>query len=131
MLHIAGGVAWNTARFTNDAALKNQIASALNRSVMHLPPYPTTTKTEYPWGGYTANYYVNTAAPVVPAGSFRTNLYSNILHQQAIDHKIYGFAYDDNNRQASYVEGDGTEIRLTINNSILGDTNYLLLLLSD
>jgi N-acetylneuraminic acid mutarotase len=129
-LHIAGGVAWNTARFTSDAALKNQIASALNRSVMHLPPYPTTTKTEYPWGGYTAHYYVNTATPVVPGASFKTNLYSHILHTQAIDQKIYGFAYDDNNRQASYVEGDGTEIRLTINNCILGDTNYLLLLLS-
>lgn len=142
MLYAAGGVQYNVSRFTRDAALKNQVASALNRSVMHLPPYKdSSVRGEFPWGDWTSTYYVNNVHPeltppvvAVPDNVFKTNLYSHVLHQQAINGLIYGFAYDDNNKQSSYVDnptGTATEIRLTINNCNFWSSGYLLPLLLD
>jgi hypothetical protein len=114
------------AFFIRDAAVKNMIASALNRSVMHKAVYPDPIHpTEFPWGASISDYYVNNDH----LASFKTNTYSHVLHQVSLDGTIYGFAYDDNNHQSSYVEGLGTEIRLTINNSRMGGLSWLELLL--
>ena len=93
--------------YNRDGAIRNEICSALNRSVMHLP----TASWSIP-----AKYYQNT----LPSGytdKFKTNIYSKILHEVAIGNLIYGFPYDDKYDQASYLTNpDGTELVLTINN---------------
>ena len=61
--------------------------------------------------------------------NYKTNVYSKILHQLSYDGTIYGFAYDDNNDQASYISGVATDVILTINNSRGSITPLLGLLL--
>ncbi len=95
------------APYDRDGAIRNEICSALNRSVMHLP----TASWSVP-----ANYYKN-PSPQVPADIFKTNIYSKTLHEVAIGNLIYGFPYDDKYDQASYLTNPyGTELILTINN---------------
>jgi hypothetical protein len=103
-----------------DAGLKNQVSSALNRTVMHLAPYPTATITEYPWESYKppsgsgVNLFYQQNG--LTNENYQTNVYSKILHQLSFDGTIYGFAYDDNAKQASYLDGVATDIILTIGN---------------
>jgi hypothetical protein len=100
---------------TRDGAIKNEIVSALNRGVMHLP----TDK----WvKSNAANYYKfapSTLTPPLPAETFRCNVYSDYLHQVAINQLIYGYPYDDKYDQASYLtDPNGTELVVTINNCV-------------
>ena len=62
--------------------------------------------------------------------NYKTNVYSKILHQLSFDGTIYGFAYDDNAKQASYLDGVATDIILTIGNC-RGSVTPLLGLLLD
>jgi hypothetical protein len=41
------------------------------------------------------------------------NWYSKFLHEHAIDHKAYGFCYDDAAEQAAYFSGDGDHLVVT------------------
>jgi hypothetical protein len=116
-----------------DKAIKNQVVSALNRTVMHLAPYPDPpNKTKYPWPYKTAlapgapEYYHQNGLTME---NYKTNVYSKLLHQLSYDGTIYGFAYDDNNDQASYIAGVATDVILTINNSRGSITPLLGLLL--
>ena len=108
-----------------DSDLKNQIGSALNRTVFHLTPYPNGY-TAYPWQAYApptgsgGNVFYQQNG--LTTAQYKTNLYSQTLHQQAIGGKIYGFAYDDNANQSASVTGVATEIRLTINKCKLTGT---------
>ena len=122
-----------------DKAIKNQVVSALNRTVMHLAPYPTGTKTHYPWESYkpptgyvkdgqTFMFYQQNG---LTSGNYQTNVYSKILHQLSYDGTIYGFPYDDNADQSSFIDGVATEIKLTIGNSQLSTTTPILSLLLD
>lgn len=119
--------------FQRDAALKNQVASALNRTVMHLPPYHSLTLTEYPWQAYApptgSGGYLFYAQNGLTADNYKTNVYSKILHQLSYDGKIYGFAYDDNANQSSYIDGVATDVILTIGNCRGSITPLLGLLL--
>jgi len=120
-----------------DKAIKNQVVSALNRTVMHLAPYPTGTETHYPWESYkpptgykkdgqTFMFYQQNG---LTSGNYQTNVYSKILHQLSYDGTIYGFPYDDNADQSSFIDGVATEIKLTIGNSQLSTTETILSLL--
>ena len=122
-----------------DKAIKNQVVSALNRTVFHLDPYPTGSKTEYPWQSYKPptgygappNNKMFYQQNGLTAANYKTNVYSKLLHQLSYDGTIYGFAYDDNAKQASYIDGVATDIILTINNSRPTSAPLLNLLLED
>jgi hypothetical protein len=105
----------NLAPHDRDGAIKNEIVSALNRGVMHLPT-DKWVKTN------AANYYKfdpSTFTPPLPADTFRYNIYSDYLHQVAINQLIYGYPYDDKYDQASYLtDPNGTELVVTINNCV-------------
>ncbi len=108
------------APYDRDGAIRNEICSALNRSVMHLPTAS--------WSDH-MKYYQNTLPD--QTDKFKTNIYSKILHEVAIGNLIYGFPYDDKYDQASYLTNpNGTELVLTINNckggAGLGMFNLLL-----
>lgn len=110
----------NTGPYNRDGAIKNEICSALNRSVMHL----ATSSWSDP-----NKYYQNTLPPP-HEDKFKTNIYSQILHQVAINHLIYGYPYDDKYDRASYITNpNGTELVLTINNCKMGFNPALLNLL--
>lgn len=98
-----------------DGAIKNEIVSALNRGVMHLP-------TDKWLKSNSTNYYKfdpSALTPPLPADKFRCNIYSQYLHQVAINQLIYGYPYDDKYDQASYLtDPNGTELVVTINNSV-------------
>ena len=64
------------------------------------------------------------------ADNYKTNVYSRILHQLSYDGKIYGFAYDDNANQASYIDGVATDVILTIS-ACRGSITPLVSLLLD
>jgi Beta-1,3-glucanase len=118
-----------------DAALKNNISSALNRTVLHLEPYPTATITEYPWEAYKPPngsggklFHQQNGLTI---DNYQTNVYSKILHMFSYDGTIYGFPYDDNAKQASYIDGAATDIILTIGNSQISTIAPVLGLLLD
>jgi hypothetical protein len=120
--------------FDRDAGLKNQIVSALNRTVMHLPPYPSLSQIgEYPWQAYApptgSGGYMFYKQNGLSSGNYQTNVYSKILHQLSYDGTIYGFAYDDNANQSSYIDGIATDIVLTISNCRGTTAPFLNLLL--
>lgn len=124
-----GDGVFNPAGYTNmaldrDGFIKDEIASALNRTVMHLVPTPP----DYSEWATASNYYQQNS---LPSNVFKTNIYSQILHQIAIDNFIYGYPWDDNNSQASYLSSaTGTDLIVTINDlkgSSLAPANLLLL----
>lgn len=123
-----------------DAGLKNQVASALNRTVFHLAPYPSLSQIgQYPWQAYAppngsqinGQTYMFYQQNGLSNANYQTNVYSKILHALSYDGTIYGFPYDDNADQSSYIEGVATEIKLTISNSLMPSTASLLNLLLD
>jgi hypothetical protein len=100
---------------------------------MHLAPYPDpANKTKYPWPYKKAlapevgEYYLQNGLTME---NYKTIVYSKLLHELSYDGTIYGFAYDDNNDQASYISGVATDVILTINNSRGSITPLLGLLL--
>jgi hypothetical protein len=89
-----------------DGYIKDEVASALNRTVMHLAFSE--------WGNKN-NYYKQ--SPDLPADKFRTNIYSQILHQISIANLMYGYPWDDKYNQESYLSSlVGAELTVTINN---------------
>jgi beta-galactosidase len=75
-----------------DGDIKNQIASALNRTVLHNPDYNAwcqVTSFYTPWSGG--------SGPV-------TNLYAKALHAQSIGGLAYAFAYDDQCDQSTTIK---------------------------
>ncbi|HET6249978.1 MAG TPA: beta-1,3-glucanase family protein [Tepidisphaeraceae bacterium] len=42
------------------------------------------------------------------------NWYSKFLHEHAIDHKCYGFCYDDSSEQAAFFSGKGDTLTVTL-----------------
>lgn len=95
--------------FDRDGFLKVEVASALNRTVMHLAPTPP----DFSEWSAVGNYYQQNG---LPADVFKTNIYSQILHQLAIDHLVYGYPYDDKYNQASYLSSEtATDLLVTIN----------------
>jgi hypothetical protein len=98
---------------------------------LSLIPIPIRRPT-YPWpykkalAPGAAEYYQQNGLTME---NYKTNVYSKLLHELSYDGTIYGFAYDDNNRQASYIDGVATDIILTINNSRGSITPLLGLLL--
>jgi hypothetical protein len=42
------------------------------------------------------------------------NWYSKILHEHTIDHKCYGFCYDDVSEQAAFFSGKGDKLVVTL-----------------
>jgi len=123
-----GATTWpeNTPPFNRDKDIKNRIASALNRTVMHLPPYSDPDHpTAEPWA-YPESYYQGVfLAPAI----YRTNVYAKILHELAIDGSCYAYAYDDNDGKSTTISGQATDIILTINQcqSVITPELYLLL----
>ena len=110
-----------------DKDIKNRIASALNRTVMHLAPYADPAHpTAEPWS-YPESYYQGVF--LAPA-DYQTNVYAKILHGLAIDGSCYAYAYDDNGGKSTTISGQADEIILTINNCqnvITPITSFLLL----
>lgn len=106
----------NGAAQDRDGAIKNEIASAINRGVMHRPTADWSKKGYY----YTfepSGLPADPLTPPLPADNFRFNIYSQYLHQVAINQFIYGYPYDDKYDQASYTtDPNGTELVVTINN---------------
>ena len=101
---------------SRDKDLKNQVGSALNRTVMHLDPYPNG-QTDFPWQAYLAGYNKNVfyGQNGLTAAQFATNIYSKLLHQLCYDGvNIYGFAYDDNCNISTTITGYGDNLILTI-----------------
>jgi hypothetical protein len=43
------------------------------------------------------------------------NWYAKFMHEQTIDHKCYGFCYDDSSEQAAYFSGKGDKLIVTLN----------------
>lgn len=91
-----------TAAGQRDGYIKTQVSAALNRTVMHLP---------FSQWSDSARFYKQNG---LPAANYRTNNYSRILHEIAIQHKIYAFAYDDASGWNSEIDRNATEIVLTI-----------------
>ncbi len=109
---------------TRDGVLKDEIASALNRSVMHLAFNQWAVKD---------NFYKNTL-PEAQKANFRTNVYARDLHPLAIDEKIYGYAWDDKygwDPTLSAAANTATDLILTINNCRSPVTPMNSLLLAD
>jgi hypothetical protein len=106
----------NVAGFNRDKDLKNMVGSALNRTVMHLAPYPNG-QTQFPWQAYLSGYnnrmfYQQNG---LTAAQFATNVYSKLLHQLCYDKmNIYGFAYDDNCNISTTISGYADNLILTI-----------------
>ncbi|GAB3241479.1 beta-1,3-glucanase family protein [Kineosporia babensis] len=72
------------------------LAASLNRSVLLQNNQPITTP---------ASYYRNNI----------TNHYSRVLHENTVDGKAYGFAYDDVCEQASYIQDNAPKnVTLTL-----------------
>ncbi len=72
------------------------VAAGLNRGVLHRPKQPTVKP---------GLYYKRP----------RTNHYSRILHENTVDGKAYGFAFDDVVSHASYIEnGSPKNVTLTL-----------------
>jgi hypothetical protein len=91
-----GGPSPNYAEIDGD--IKNQIASALNRTVLHNPSYDAWCQASSfytPWSGGTS--------PV-------TNLYAKTLHAQSIGGLAYAFAYDDQCGRSTTVHGSGADM---------------------
>jgi hypothetical protein len=99
-----------------DGAIKNEIVSAINRGVLHRPT-ADWSKEGYYYTFAPAGLDPDPQTPALPEDKFRFNLYSQYLHQVAINHLIYGFPYDDKYDKASYLTDlNGTGLVLTINN---------------
>jgi hypothetical protein len=99
-----------------DKDLKNNVGSALNRTVMHLAPYPNGP-TQFPWQAYLAGYNKNVfyGQNGLTAAQFATNVYAKLLHQLCYDKvNIYGFAYDDNCNISTTISGYADNLVLTI-----------------
>jgi hypothetical protein len=128
--------------------LRNQVFSAINRHVSHLPPYTEpypSHPTEFPWQAYSppsgagGNMFYQANGLVDDPGVTtynQWNTYSQVLHELAIQvdgkGKIYGFAYDDNAKQSDSLDvAAATEFRLTINNCLLPNMEPILYLLLD
>lgn len=125
-----GATTWptNTPSFNRDKDIKNRIASALNRTVMHLAPYSDSDNpTAEPWS-YPESYYQGV---FLDPAIYRTNVYAKILHQLAIDGSCYAYAYDDNDGKSTTISGQATDIILTINQCKGVITPVLKLLLPD
>ncbi|MBU4356751.1 MAG: hypothetical protein KJ822_15645 [Proteobacteria bacterium] len=103
-----------------DGYIKNEVASALNRTVMHL---------EFSeWKDTSKHYQQND----LPDDNYKTNIYAQILHRLAINHLIYGYAWDDKYDQESYLSSEtGTDLKVTINNCKAPVVPVLSLLLLD
>lgn len=117
----------NTPPFNRDKDIKNRIASALNRTVMHLAPYSDPdTPTAEPWS-YPESYYQGV---FLDPAIYRTNVYAKILHELAIDGSCYAYAYDDNGGKSTTITGQATDMILTINQSqtVITPVHKLLLL---
>ena len=102
-----------------DGFVKDEVASALNRTVMHTP-FPT-------WGTVSNFYQQNGLSTNV----YRYNIYSAILHQIAIDHKVYGYSWDDKYDQESYISStNGNSLIVTLNrlNSAISAIPSIMLL---
>ncbi|MBM4285183.1 MAG: hypothetical protein FJ128_08030 [Deltaproteobacteria bacterium] len=104
-----------------DGAIKNEIVSALNRTVMHLATSEWDNRNRY--------YQKNGLSDA----HYRTNIYSKILHDLAIDKRIYGFPYDEKGEAAKLENQPATDIILTINNckGALSPAPFLLMLLGE
>lgn len=72
-----------------------QICAAINRHVLADPG---------DWGNASKFYQ---AEPC--------NWYSKFLHEHSIDHKAYGFCYDDVSEQAAFFSGKGESVVVTLN----------------
>jgi hypothetical protein len=108
--------ATNVDGFNRDKDLKNMVGSALNRTVMHLAPYPNGP-TQFPWQAYLAGYNKNVfyGQNGLTAAQFATNVYAKLLHQLCYDKvNIYGFAYDDNCNISTTISGYADNLVLTI-----------------
>ena len=100
-----------------DGFVKDEVGSALNRTVMHLDFSQWSDSNRY--------YQPNGLTPDV----YKTNIYSQILHQVSIGQKAYGYPWDDKYSQESYLSAvTATDLILTINNckSSLVPVIYLL-----
>ncbi|MCX5891081.1 MAG: beta-1,3-glucanase family protein [Deltaproteobacteria bacterium] len=116
-----------------DKDLKNNVGSALNRTVMHLAPYPNG-QTQFPWQAYLAGYNNNVfyGQNGLTAAQFATNVYAKLLHQLCYDKvNIYGFAYDDNCNISTTINGYADNLILTICDCTGLPTPYRDLLLLD
>lgn len=77
----------------------------MNCTVMHLA---------FPEWGKKDNYYKQ--SPDLPANNYRTNIYSQILHQISIENLMYGYPWDDKYSQESYLSSlNGAQFTVTIN----------------
>jgi hypothetical protein len=81
-----------------DGDIKNQIASALNRTVLHNPSYDAWCQAASfytPWSGG--------SSPV-------TNLYAKTLHAHSTAGLAYAFAYDDQCEQSTTIKHTGAGV---------------------
>jgi beta-galactosidase len=89
-----------------DGDLKNQIASALNRTVLHNPSYEAWCQP--------ASFY----APWTGGASPVANLYAKTLHAESIGGLCYAFAYDDQCEQSSSIKAtsnsEAAEVTVTL-----------------
>ena len=68
------------------------------------PPSTATCRPTPPTGRNAAKFYQ--AEPC--------NWYSKFLHEHSIDHKAYGFCYDDVSEQAAFFSGKGANVIVTL-----------------
>ncbi len=79
---------------TGILASNPQFCAAINRHVLADPA---------DWGDATKFYHA------IPC-----NWYSKFLHEHTIDHKCYGFCYDDVSEQAAFFSGKGERLSITL-----------------
>ena len=79
-----------------DGDIKNQVSTALNRSVMHGDYQdwfdPKDTSKGKAWWAKTSVFFQQNE---VPDAHFRTNHYARLMHEVSLDKKCYALAYDD------------------------------------
>lgn len=99
-----------------DGDIKNQVSTALNRSVMHLEDmteYPSGSGNMHLWADPSKYYQTNNLS----RSQFLPNVYAKKLHELSIDGKCYALAYDDKYDQHVNLGGviDNTPSVLTLN----------------
>lgn len=77
-----------------DGDIKNQVSTALNRSVMHMAPDQTNPNAI--WWAEVADFYAKNG---LADANYKPNFYAQVLHPLCHENKCYALPYDDKHDQ--------------------------------